>query len=247
MSKVSAPQVHISRIIKKNNKISDDFPSCNNIINFSQSEKKFNSTNGPEYNSETIVLIDFLNLARKHISERPEAKFRTVEEFIDNISTIACQIKKMGNFKQIYLVTKSFKFNKDISYNDVLKIIMWSFCKTIPEWIDRIHLVLVNGINDQDKEADDRALFILYNEFSKTIESPIIIFSNDNFESLKTHFLRYVVLNFYYIKHIAKNWKESEIISHYKAHFQQDKKITKSQYVIIHPINNETNFISIIV
>lgn len=223
--------------------INNNFTNLDRYLLDKKSElQKIETSTG---SSNTVALIDFLNLIRKNISDRPEAKFQSVEEFIENITTIAHKIKNLGDFKQIFLVTKSFKFNDNIKYYDVLKIIIWCFCKAIPEWIDKIRLVLVNGINDKDKEADDRALFILYNEYSITMESPVIIVSGDNFDSLKSHFLRYVTLNFYYPKVVGDTWNETKICSQYSARFRQDKKKNKNSYIIVHPNTNKTSFISI--
>ena len=188
-----------------------------------------------ETSPETIAIIDFLNLIRKSISDRPDAKFRTIDEFIANIKDIAQQIRLMGDFSRIYLVTKSFKFNDEISYNDILKIILWSFCTAIPEWSDRICLVLVNGINDKDKEADDRSLFILYSEFSMTTNYRIQILSNDNFESLKTHFTREVTLSFYSTKQIGDGWKNSDIHSNYKKMFKLNPGCGPQSYLVVQP------------
>lgn len=197
--------------------------------------------------NETIALVDFLNLARKLIAGRSDAKFKTIEEFMASIREIAFQINKIGNFEKIYLVTKSFKFNEEISYNDILRIIVWSFCDAIPEWKDsnKIILVLVNGINDKDAEADDRTLFILYKEFLMTTDKRVVILSNDNFESIKSHYLRKVVLNFYSIGSIGSMWKTTKIYPYYKAEFKQNKKNVKSSYIVIHPNTNITNLIEI--
>jgi hypothetical protein len=207
-----------------------------------------NATENPVSDScEKIALVDVLSLLRKNISYKPDAKFETLDELIDNIKKIAIQIKEIRDFSQIYLVTKSFTFNQDIGYNDVCKIILWSFCKAIPEWVGRIKLVLVNGINSNDKEADDRALFILYNEFLKTTESQVVILSYDNFKSLKSHFLNTVTLNFFNMEYVTENWYNSQIFLCHKASFRQDKKITgtPSSYNVLCPINNKTSRIFI--
>ncbi|XWV25921.1 putative orfan [Tupanvirus soda lake] len=191
--------------------------------------------------SQTIALVDLLNLARKDISNRDDAKFKSIDEFIINIQNIARNLRSMGDFYKIYLVTKSFKFNKKISYNDILRIIMWSFCHAVPEWQHKICLVLVNGINDKDKEADDRALFILYNEFTKTSTKRVVILSNDNFGSIKSHFMRKVTLNFYFAKTINNTWTSSEIVSKHKGIYQQDKRCVRNIYTVFHPITWTTD------
>lgn len=194
--------------------------------------------------TQRIAIIDFLNLARKDISGRGDAKFVSIDEMIGRIEMIAHDIKNLGDFHKIYIVTKSFKFNERISYTDVIKIILWAFCKTIPEWKQKFCLVLVNGINDKDKEADDRALFILYNEFSKTTKKDIVILSNDKFDSLKSHYFRKVTLNFYVAKSIDYYWNTSNIVSTHKGIYQQDKQMEHC-YRILHPFNQELSEVEI--
>lgn len=192
--------------------------------------------------NDSVAIIDFLNLTRKYISDRKDAKFSSVNDFIEKIIETVKHIRTFGNFKKIYLITKSFRFDDEISYYDVVRIIMWSVCKAVPEWFNKFCLVLVNGINDKDKEADDRALFIMFNEILKTKMNPIII-SNDNFESLRSHYLRQVTLNFYLPIDITDSWKNMKIISSYNAIFRQNNNITTDQYTIIQPCNHQKNYI----
>lgn len=196
---------------------------------------------------ETIALIDFLNIVRIEIADTPDAKFQTIDEFIATIKLIAQKIHAMDNFKQIYLVTKSFKFNDEISYIKMIPIILWAFGTAVPNWQDKIRLVLVNGINDKDREADDRALFYLSSEYSKTMNRDVIIFSNDNFSSLKSHFFREIVLNFYTIKNIGETWQDSEISYHKenKKICKQQRLVNKKSFHIVHPSNNRRSLITI--
>lgn len=195
---------------------------------------------------EAVALIDFLNMVRIEIVDAPEAKFQTIDEFVATIRVIARKIHAMGNFKNIYLVTKSFKFSEEISYNKVIPIILWAFCTTIPEWINKIRLVLVNGINDKDREADDRALFYLSGEYSKTMDADVIIFSNDNFSSLKTHFFRKIVLNFYTVKKTGETWENTEISYHEESkRICKQKLTTKKSFVVVHPMNNKRSLITV--
>jgi hypothetical protein len=201
--------------------------------------------NNSQNMTEPIAIVDFLNLARNAISNRPDARFQTIDEFIVAISELAKQIKEMASFDRIYLVTKSFKFDNLITYKDVIRIILWSFCKTLPEWIDRVCLVLVNGINVNDKEADDRTLFILYDEFTKTIDRRVVILSNDNFGNLKKHFLRKVILNFFWVKRLDETWQTSEIIVRFKGSFQQNTFPEKNNYNIMHLFSNKTDIVTV--
>lgn len=193
---------------------------------------------------QRIAIIDFLNLARTEFSGKGDAKFASIDQMIERIGTIAHGIKKLGDFHKIYIVTKSFKFNERISYLDVIKIVLWAFCQAIPEWKQKFCLVLVNGINDKDKEADDRALFILYNEFSKMTKKEVVILSSDKFDSLKSHYYRKVTLNFYAARYIDSFWDVSDIVITHNGSYQQDKKI-KHSYRVLNPRNQEISEIMI--
>ncbi|MEM0353992.1 MAG: hypothetical protein QXW79_00285 [Thermoplasmata archaeon] len=196
--------------------------------------------------TKTVAIVDFLNLVRKEISDRPDAKFNTVDEFIDHIREIARKIRKLNHFGRIYLVTKSFNFDKRILYHNIPCIIMWAFCTTIPEWTNRICLILVNGINEKDKEADDRSLFVLYNELTFTTSSRIIIISNDNFKNLRNHFLREVTLNFYWIRNVGEDWMETKLFSSFRGKFRQNFETFNDQkYLVVHLDTNKENYVSL--
>lgn len=219
------------------------------LVEISSNNTKANDNEQNIFGSNPIGLVDFLNLARNPISNRPDARFQSIDELINTISELAKQIRELAEFDRIYLVTKSFNFDNLVTYKDVIKIILWSFCKALPEWKDRIFLVLVNGINDKDKEADDRTLFILYNEFIKTTDKNVIILSNDNFCNLKRHFLRKVTLNFFWIKNLDGTWETSEIVALFKGSFQFQQNTTPKReycYNILHPSNNKTDVISVL-
>jgi hypothetical protein len=190
--------------------------------------------------SEIIGIFDFLNQVRGNIADRDDARFKTLDEFIEYIMTTARHIKTLGHFRKIYLVTKSFCFGDDISYYDVLRIILWSFCHAVPEWKKKICLVLVNGLNDSDREADDRALFVLYDELSILFNPKrIIIFSDDNLESIKSHFFSEVTLNFYFMETMSGTWFDSKIKLKENRKYQQDKDLILSTYEVVHPNTND--------
>ncbi|MEM3061962.1 MAG: hypothetical protein QW303_00250 [Nitrososphaerota archaeon] len=196
--------------------------------------------------TEIVAIIDFLNLVRKEISDRPNARFNTVDEFVDHIREIARKIRNLNHFGRIYLVTKSFNFDKKVLYHNIPRIIMWAFCTTVPEWTDKICLILVNGINEKDKEADDRTLFVLHNELTFTTNSRIMIISNDNFKNLRSHFLRDVTLNFFWVKFVGKDWRETKLISSFRGRFRQKFGTFENQkYLVVHPDTNEENYVSI--
>jgi hypothetical protein len=194
-------------------------------------------------NSETTIIIDLLNLMRTPISDRSDAKFKDLDEFTNAIDSIVCLVKKMNNFERLYLVTKSFILDKKILYHDIPKIILWEFCKRMPEKMDNIYLVLVNGVDPQDKEADDRTLFILYNEIS-LIYSNILIISNDHFSNLSTHYMRRVTLRFCWMRDIGETWQKSEFFYSEKAIFQQ-KRNNNQTYKIMRPATNTQSVINV--
>lgn len=196
---------------------------------------------------EAVAIIDFLNMARIEIADKQDAKFQTIDDFVMTIKIIALKIRSLGDFKMVYLVTKSFRFSDEISYQKLILIIIWAFCSAIPDWQDRICLVLVNGIDDKDREADDRALFFLYSEYSRTTNLDVFIFSNDNFSSLKSHFFRRMVLNFYTAKKIDNSWENSEILYHSdkKRICMQNIHNKKNDYLVVHPNNNHCSYITV--
>lgn len=205
-----------------------------------------------ENKQNAVLLVDFLNLVRSRISDKSaDAKFETLDELISSTMEIAKLIysiseKEQINFEKIYLVTKSFKFSNEILYNDIPKIIIWSFCTAVPQWKNKVCLVLVNGINQKDRAADDRTLFILYNEFLKTIpELKIMILSNDHFNDIGSQFLRQVTLSFYWAGYMTEDWKTSETLYQFHGQFQQQKNNDHNTYLVFHPKSNEQNFIEV--
>lgn len=191
-----------------------------------------NSIQNALLTNETIVMVDFLNLVRKQIVDREDATFKTVDEFIKVIATTAKHLKSMCDFKKIFLVTKSFTFDKEILYMQTLVIIMWSFLTAVPEWENKVCLVAVNGINDFDKEADDRALFILYNEYSMMYQH-VIILSDDNFKNIDTHLSRKTTFNFYWEKKIGETWNSSTMKANNSMLITNTQ--SKAPVIVIHP------------
>lgn len=183
--------------------------------------------------SDGVYIIDFLNLLRNLICDTADAKFKTINELINGIKSIALYINKIiQDFEEMYIVTKFFKPDNEILYDDIPKIIMWSFGEVMMNKINKIKLVLVNGTDIKDKEADDRALFILYNEISLT-KPNICILSNDRFDSIENHFSKKVTLKFYHLTVLNDSWKTSEILSSYKGVFYHRNQ--DSRYNIYHP------------
>lgn len=196
-----------------------------------------------EESSDTIAIVDFLNLSRSLICERVDAKFNSLDEFILIIGKIANQLRAINDFSCIYIVTKSFNLNDDVKYFDIPKIIIWTFCKAVPEWEHRINVVLVNGINDNDKEADDRSLFILYSQYALTTTDNVIILSNDNFDSLKNQIVRPVTLNFCRALDIKNDWKTSIISYPFCGQFQLNEDNNKQYKIVSLFDNNVKNII----
>jgi hypothetical protein len=208
---------------------------CDITIENSCEEENPNPFRIIEKKDRKIAIVDFLNLTRKYISDRADAKFYSIEEFVDHIRQIAINLRSYGNFQKIYLVTKWLQLPGLISYRQMPKIILWHFCKAVTEWSNITILVLVNGLNDKDKESDDRALFILYNEYAKNATNDCVIFSHDNFASIKSHFLRKCTLKFYFAENIGDSWQKSKIISKEKVSYDQYKNLEQKSYNVIYP------------
>lgn len=217
----------------------------NTIINYNIDTVNIINSFIEDLNIETcaknnIIIIDFLNLTRSCISNRKDAKFTSINDFINIVSLIVEKINTFFTFDYIYLVAKILDFGNDIKYSDMLKIFLWSFCRKF-KWKDKIILVMVNGINDNDKGADDRALFILYDQIKKTTNYNVIIISNDKFDDLKNHYMRHVVLNFYYLKIYDDNyWNKCIIQLSFKGKFKKDYNDHEIEYNIFN-INEMKN------
>lgn len=187
-----------------------------------------------------IIIIDFLNLTRSYIVNRKDAKFTSIDDFINIVYLMVEKINANFTFDYVYLVTKILDFGDDIKYSDILKLFLWSFCKKF-KWKDKIILVMVNGINDNDKEADDRTLFILYDQIKKTTNYNVTIISNDKFDNLKNHYMRHVVLNFYYLKTYDEDtWHKCIIQLSFKGKFKKDYSEHEIEYNIFN-INEMKN------
>ena len=187
--------------------------------------------NSKSNHRKKIAIVDFQNVVRKEISKnRLDAKFQNEEEIISYTNMVAKKIREMGNFDKIYLVTKSFNLNGTIKYKSVSNIIMWSFCSVVPEWSNKTCLAVVNGINGNDKEPDDRTLFILYDEFIKTTDCDVVIISNDNFGNFKSHCHRYVIVSLYWPKNLNETCQNCSIIPTGKCKFEKNE--TNTRYMI---------------
>lgn len=162
------------------------------------------------YNN-SIAIIDFLNLARRNIENRDEARFESVNDLIQQTTFIAQNISNMvHSIHKIYIVTKYFKI-QDLSHQEIMQVILWTFVSVLPNWVNRIFLVSVNGINNMDIEADDRALFFLNTELSKICKLyNIFILSCDKFDTLNYHYYRDVDLKFTFICKLGDHWKNTK-------------------------------------
>lgn len=196
--------------------------------------------------SQIVLIVDFLNLSRKSIANRIDGKFITIKDFAKAIKIVAKQIVKMDKPHQICLVTKSFRFDEDVSYNDTIRIILWYFCKFIPEnWIGITNLVLANGINDKDNVSDDVALLILAAEYRITSKLIPIILTEDRLRDIGFHYLRSVTLNFYSMQQMGKTLNDSIIVSRYKGEFRQNMWMNTASYVLYHPLSKKIDVITV--
>lgn len=203
--------------------------------------------------SSTFVIDDAIGLTDLHnllrtlpaIRNKKDAKFENVQELINAVMEIAKKLKNIGNFSKIYIIFKSFNFGA-ISYNDILKIILWGFSRIIPEWKSKLLLILVNGINDRDKAADDGALFVVYNELLKADkERQIYIISNDNFYDIKDHYFRNVTLNFYTAKKKEDTWEKMDLELVHNIIFQPSKDMGGKSFNIYCPEKQEIRILNV--
>lgn len=206
-----------------------------------------------EYNGETcqedvshpepVAIVDFLNILRGPICNRFDAKYNTIEELVNGIKKIACELREIRDFSKIYLVTKFFKF-LDMSYSEILQLIMWSFIDSVPEWEGKTVFIIAGQLDAQDREADDRALFVLHDEFLKNnIDS--VILSNDNFDSIKSHYMRRVPICFYCMQQMGETWDDCIISDPFRETFQPTIDSCCKKYKIMHPNSGHEDIIVI--
>jgi hypothetical protein len=187
--------------------------------------------------SKNVAIVDLLNLWRGPISNRPDAKYRTVEEIIDSIKKVAVRLRSISDFDLVYLVTKSFKFDDQITYQDIPKIILWCFCNSVPEWREKVCLVLANGINDQDKTADDRGCIFMCGEFKMTRNYNVVIVTDDHYEDFRDNRFRDLTLTFYCIKNISEKWETTELTITHQNTFHYKSEFMENEYQVIRPRN----------
>lgn len=158
------------------------------------------------------VIIDYHSLVRHPVSHKKDGKFENITELELETQKMALAIKMKGEPLQINLIVKSFSFN-GVSYNDMPRVILWNFCKAVPEWINKVFLTLVNGINDKDRERDDRTCVLLYDEFLRAAITPVIL-SYDKFDSMSSQLSRQVTLDHKKMSEFNATWTDSKIIKH---------------------------------
>jgi len=147
----------------------------------------------PENNfiSSKSGILDLQNLLKTvHLddSQLPGPNFTTLDQIKTNFIEVIKRINNYGiDLNKIYLVFKSFNFIDQstkipYSYHEITKLILWLCHEHFKNWISP-KIILVESLDKNDKEVDDRALFILYKALLDLKESPLI-FSNDNFNSI---------------------------------------------------------------
>lgn len=224
----SAPQVNI---VRKNTKFCDTL------------------SNGLGHTCQnTIFLVDILNLSRAEIN-KPDAKFQTVDEFVKTMQTIARNIFKLGKFEKIFLVTKIFQIENEITYSNLPSIILWAFCTADPNFQNEIRkkicLVLVNGHDQNDRECHDRALFYLCTQYFKTTDKEVVIVSNDNFGTLAFHFFRDFTINFHTISEVGDSWQNSKIDCYRENKIGCRLEVPQKSVVVVHPHYNTRSLFTI--
>lgn len=166
--------------------------------------------------NDHCILVDFLNLLKSNTGKN-DALFSSEDELLAAIKTAVGRLKEYitknhaDKKVSLIIVTKSFTMKEinDLSYNDIIRMISWVFASELEETVYNIKIVLTNGEDTKDKEADDRALFHLYNAYKESngIENVTLI-SNDKFRNLEDHYHKKVVCNFFWKKKTGDSWRD---------------------------------------
>lgn len=201
---------------------------------------RFKETVIDNQSSEKIAIVDLMNLWRCRISDRPDAKYNSAEEIIESINDLAKQLRRLNDFKTIYLVTKSFKLNDVITYVDFPKIVLWCFCTAVPEWREKVCLVLANGEVDNDKTIDDRGCIILCGELMSQEHGAMIV-SNDHYDDFIDSRFKKVILSFYWIKNNGESWNDIQLILRQQRSFVFKSSFTEYEFRVIRPGSLKSN------
>ena len=153
-----------------------------------------------------VAILDLLNLSRCHLMKATtNTVFASAEEFAGYIRQVAIQLHGSGTFHKVYIITKFVRFSEHNTFGDFVRFILWNFAVAVPDAKTRYVLVVAQTFNygsetilsadetekishaHTDKGADDRALFILYEDLTKITKSSLTIFSNDKFRDIDQH------------------------------------------------------------
>lgn len=189
------------------------------------------------------AILDLQNLLKTiHLDDKTLAgpNFKSLEEIRINFIEVINRINNYGiDNNKIYLIFKSFNFidqitKKNYGYHDLAKYIIWIAHKYFSNW-EHPRIILVDSLDRNDKEVDDRALFVLYKALAELNESPII-FSNDNFRSLLTDTAPNKRIKYTYYKLIDfhNDWTRSQMV----VDKIMNGMVTDGLYDLIHPYEN---------
>jgi len=198
-----------------------------------KSEFDINDVVTPSDLKPTIILVDFMNLLLKTLPKESR-RINSVAELKDITLQVVNYLKTLGDPDKIYMVTKYFSINKQISYKELAKEILKCICGEFPELAEKICLVIVNGKNDTDKAADDRALFILCKEF-QTTNTRMAIVSCDNFADINDHICCPVVMNFYCAYQTKRAGHFSILLKRTNQFQLSHRRQICGTYYVIHP------------
>jgi len=191
------------------------------------------------------AVIDLQNLLKTINQIDPSLSgpnFKSLDDIKNNFIEVVKKIHSHGiSYQNMYMVFKSFHFidteeSKEYSYHEVTKYILCLAHQYFPEWKDPT-LIIIESLDKNDKEVDDRALFIICKQLID-LNEPVVIFSNDHFLNIATYLHKPAKCTYYtlfYVDH--ENWIKSKMI----VQKEFTDILSSGHYTVIHLSPNHTS------
>ena len=149
------------------------------------------------------LIVDFMNATRSHAKhyKNSDGLFHSLEDYSESIRAVCqhiMQVEKQGvEILDIYYVTKPFKIG-DVDSASVIKFTLEKLTEYLPLHLEIQQLCVIDSQIPDDRERDDRALFILgENIQSGYSNTKIFILSKDEFNNIGDHICKPVMVHFY--------------------------------------------------